>query len=92
MDPLGLHLEVVMTVAGYYIFSLQLLYMFCEALWPFKLHYIAKSIHSAIQIIDTLTPTDVSERLGRSQELSEFQRGTVIGSTCATSPVVKKRI
>lgn len=32
--------------------------------------------------------TNIRERMGRSQELSEFQRGTTI-ATCATSQVVE---
>lgn len=32
---------------------------------------------------------NISERMGCSQELTEFQHGTVIGATCATRPVVK---
>ncbi|CAI9601784.1 unnamed protein product [Staurois parvus] len=33
--------------------------------------------------------TNICERMGRSQELSEFKRGTMIVATCAISPSVK---
>ncbi|CAI9572699.1 unnamed protein product, partial [Staurois parvus] len=56
------------------------------------IHYIAKSIGAPLQIIGfrcsnhlhghlgmQTASTNICERMGRSQELSEFKRGTVIG-------------
>ncbi|CAI9603219.1 unnamed protein product, partial [Staurois parvus] len=56
-----------------------------------NVHYIAKSIGPALQIIGfrcsnhlhghrhTDASTNICERMGRSQELSDSKRGTVIG-------------
>ncbi|CAI9557730.1 unnamed protein product, partial [Staurois parvus] len=58
------------------------------------IHYIAKSIGTPLQIIgfrcsnhlhghrcikSSTASANIFERMGRSQELSEFKRGTVIG-------------
>ena len=54
-----------------------------------QIHYTGKSILSPLQIIKfrcsnhfhghVYKSTNICERMGRSQELSEFQRGTVVG-------------